>query len=155
MRRFRKTVLAGQVWLMAIMTLVAGLPRLQCVCPDGHIKPFCLRSCCARAEYAPSAKIADKQQHDCCCGKGKNKSKPAGPESRLDGGRCLKTIVSPADTTDGQTETPAATEWASAALLSPLGIVPCSPGTTCARAWLIHSPAPPTDLLTLLQHFLI
>ena len=82
-------------------------------------------------------------------------SQAGGPDSRLDGARCVKSIVLAADTTDGQTETPAAGPLASAVLFSPVAVIPSLLGTTCDRAWLIHPPAPPTDLVTLLQHFLI
>ena len=34
-------------WLTAVMTLVASLPHFQCQCPNGSIKPFCFGVFCS------------------------------------------------------------------------------------------------------------
>jgi|SRR5579875_763153 hypothetical protein len=68
-----------RIWATAISTLLAGVPHLQCRCPDGHIKPFCLsilvpstccdRSCCA----GPAGEQVERSDQGltttkpCCC----------------------------------------------------------------------------------------
>lgn len=42
----------AQVWLTMATALVAATPHCRCVCPDGHVKPFCLSGLLGRAVAA-------------------------------------------------------------------------------------------------------
>ena len=42
MRLLGRRLWVAQIWMAAVMLPAAGLPHFYCVCPDGHIKPFCL-----------------------------------------------------------------------------------------------------------------
>ena len=65
----RGTFRVASVWLTALMTLASGAPHLTCVCPNGHVKPFCLSvlpgfaGCCCGA----SGRTPDDQNRGCCC----------------------------------------------------------------------------------------
>ncbi len=79
MIRLRAIFWAIGVWTTAVSTLLAGLPHLQCHCPDGHIKPFCLsilvpsiccdRSCCADPAGEPMERGNQESTttKPCCC----------------------------------------------------------------------------------------
>ena len=65
----RGTIRVALVWLTALTTLVSGAPHLTCVCPNGHVKLFCLSAypgfgafCCGG-----SGQTTDESRHACCC----------------------------------------------------------------------------------------
>ncbi len=63
----RRTALAGLVWLTAAMTLVAGFPHLDCRCPGGQLKRFCLGSSKGSACCCGGACCSGGDGHRCCC----------------------------------------------------------------------------------------
>ncbi len=93
--------------LAAVMTMTAGMPRVQCRCPDGRIKLFCQGNtssgCCCAADRSssPEAKscCCAAKKHSCCTypegapqqGTGRN-----GPENVVKAACCVKTLVSDA-----------------------------------------------------------
>src|SRR5438552_3421011 len=104
----------AQVWLAALMLPVAGLPHFYCLCPDGHVKPFCLSSpseesgcccggsCCGSVpaegldcKAAPSANPGEKTQ--CCCCQAHAEKATRQPVSdaghQLNGLACHKTLT--------------------------------------------------------------
>lgn len=163
--------------MTAIMTLIAGTPHFVCSCPNGRIKPFCLTlssgkigccdgSCCSASQegdekgFAAHASLpaAGIQKNCCSC---KDHQEKAKNESRTDGQlgneRCQRTFVLgivavpavsvKAPVQDSEThlfvrapETPMAQE----------GFGACD----CPFANHCHWP-PPSDLITVLQRFLI
>lgn len=104
------TIRVALVWLTALTTLVSGTPHLTCVCPDGHVKLFCLSAypglgafCCGGA-----GRTADGSKHNCCCARHDGSSSEPGQEraccrtnqgrrgpvpSRLEGSGCRKTLT--------------------------------------------------------------
>src|SRR5262249_19031877 len=100
------------VWMTAVMLLAAGLPHVRCVCPDGHVKPFCLGSasptsgcccggsCCGAApgertccQSPPPTDPGATTQCCCCQAHARRPTKQAGPDAgrRLVGLACRKT----------------------------------------------------------------
>src|SRR5262245_60186384 len=61
-----KKARVAHVWLTALLTLFAGLPRVQCRCPDGRVKPFCLGPC-VRADGSPGCCCAGAGTPAACC----------------------------------------------------------------------------------------
>lgn len=166
-----RAIRTGGILLTAIMTLVAGAPHLVCRCPNGRIKPSCLsvftakstcceRSCCSPlpAEANASPPAAAVKQTCCCCET--NQEKPSGEHQsvpRLERAACQKALA----------------EAAAAVFESPvkvsvldltghlLGLAPepirSQQGFGVCTCWFgdrYHWP-PPSDLVTVLQRFLI
>jgi hypothetical protein len=95
--------------LAAVMTMTAGMPRVQCRCPDGQIKFFCQGNpsspsgCCCAADDASSPDVKTcccaAKKHSCCTytdgvpqqGTGRN-----GPQTVVKAACCLKTLVTDA-----------------------------------------------------------
>ena len=176
MGTFAKKARAARVWLTALLTLIAGSPRVQCRCPDGRLKPFCLAflyrdaegagcccgakgqaassgSCC-QAPGAPSTPEADCPCCAHCC------RQPAGEEpgaGRLGAPCCAKTLTPSSDLALTPSATGAEADATSTAALS--SPEPCGsplPEERGLLAWQAHLLAPPpTDLLALLQRLTI
>lgn len=152
---FGKTVPIFLVWLTAISTLIAGLPRLECRCPNGHVKPFCISSILPLAGGCGG-------DGKCCCGK---RGIYAGCCARhsLEHGRpslqrssCVKT---PASGTIAIVEAKTAVVQD---FVTATGCPAALPGNTCCSADVrgrllakTHLLPPPADLITLLGHLLI
>jgi hypothetical protein len=172
-----RVIRTGAIWLTAIMTLFAGTPHFVCSCPNGRIKPFCLTFssgktgccdgvCCSASqegeEKGPAAHAslpAAGINKNCCCCKGHQENAKDQPrtDAQLGNERCRRTFVEgivaiPAPSV----ETPVKDLTAHLFVLAPettkaqegFGACDCSFANHC------HWP-PPTDLVTLLQHFLI
>jgi hypothetical protein len=91
----------------AFMTVTAGLPRVQCVCPDGRVKPFCpgpsASGCCCASS---SARTATQVKACCCRGAGEtppcctlaSATRPAGEEQAraVKTCGCVRTVVADA-----------------------------------------------------------
>jgi hypothetical protein len=159
----RKLALAGLVWLTAAMTLVAGLPHWSCRCDVGPTRretaghtpgaPGC--PCCGCCAGDPAAGESGKAP---CCAR---KSDPRPADESDPGGdqihpaRCVRDLAPavPAGTaekgprSDGLSPSAAPPDQAEPP-------VPAPP-PACGRDWQLHSPAPPTDLVTVLLHLLI
>jgi hypothetical protein len=174
---FCRATQTGAIWLTALMTLVAGSPHFDCRCPNGHIKPFCLAllagksgcccegSCCSAstgddardfaAHSYPSATVPRKA---CCC--------KAHPENATDESRnapqlgkvCCQKTIAVAAVGASEPSVKAPVRDLTAHLLVP------APGASmgqdgfgvcdCLFANHYHRP-PPTDLVTVLQRYLI
>src|SRR5579859_7925150 len=72
----RRTGQAFVIALTALTTLAAGFPRLDCICPNGNIKQFCMGSatnsdCCCSGSCCDSADIVNPNVapavKSCCC----------------------------------------------------------------------------------------
>lgn len=174
----RRAVQAGTIWLTAVMTLIAGTPHLVCRCPNGRVKPFCFAllsgknggccdgPCCSAfseddgKDLAAGASLtATVAQKTCCCcethqDNAKNESRS---DSKLGKEKCQKTLV------EGIVAVPAPAVKAPVQDLTAHLFVPASEFVTAqdrfgASERLCDTPCdwpPPTDLVTLLQHFLI
>jgi hypothetical protein len=175
---FSRTVQTGAIWLTALMTLIAGTPHLVCACPNGNAKPFYFallsgkNSGCCDGSCCSASQVGDGQDFDtlpslsatvikksCCCYKAHQEA--ASSESRSDAKlgkvRCQKTLV------EGITAVPEpAVKAPSQDLTSHLFVPTPEPSTgqdgfgvcDCSFADQYHWP-PPTDLVTVLQRFLI
>ncbi len=180
----RRTALVALVWLTAASTVLAGLPRLECVCPGGRRGSpnvgavaktggcCCEQSCCAAGEANPQP-----GEHSCCVqpqgekphgsaqdsggrrGNQRDSAKPANLHpAQLHRPACANVPVQ----SEAQTYAPASPSLAKIAALD-LGVALfVSPGPEllaaaplAERSWLAHSVSPPTDRVIVLQHFLI
>jgi hypothetical protein len=174
MRRVRKLALAFTMSLTAAMTLIAAFPHFECRCPDGHLKPYCLGFCsttsgccgesCCEFSSKPSwgvvshpAKSAGRPP--CCCCKHKERQ----PAKRQRGGfhvnqpPCVKSAAQPESWTSSDAKTTVAKDQTLRAVQLPLVVaMPSDPRKAWEPAsWQEHGLAPPADLVTLLQHYLI
>lgn len=94
----------------AFLTVVTGVPRIQCVCPDGHVKFHCLGSftsrCCCDNSSAPNSIEVVRggcqtggETHSCCA-----RVKPGASDRPAGGGQtqavepcgCQRTLVADA-----------------------------------------------------------
>jgi hypothetical protein len=96
MSSLRKLALVTIVWLTSAMTVVAGVPRFVCHCPDGPgskecagaISPSCCERGCCRAATASGRSPGTAQSS--CCHQAKTKETPTSPPERKG---CTKTIA--------------------------------------------------------------
>src|SRR5579875_411569 len=112
MIRLRAITWAIGIWTTAVSTLLAGMPHLQCRCPDGRIKPFCWsillpstccnRSCCSDpAGFRSELKKPEAAKKPCCCCQASRQAENH-PSQQIRPQGCQKTIakvqtVSPSD----------------------------------------------------------
>src|SRR5579884_764691 len=174
-----RAVQPGAIWLTAVMTLVAGTPHFDCRCPNGNVKPFCLAlltgktgcccegSCCSAspgddgkdraAHAAPSATVAKKT---CCCCKAhqENAGNGSRTDSRLGKAGCQKTlaktavaVAEPTVKAPDQDRTAHLFVPAPEPVRGQIGFASCD----YLSSHHYHRIPPPTDLVTVLQHFLI
>ena len=179
MELLHKTALAAQVWLTAIMTLVAGIPQFSCICPNGNTKPVCVSvptdpsgCCCAGGKCcspspgasgccSKSAKAANADQptHKSCCAERRDPKPDQQPGTRLNAGQtcCTKTLTPPKVTAVSYHKTVVERDGSFQALppqsvsLSQSWLVTANGPTL----WQINLVVPPTDLVDRLQHYLI
>lgn len=159
-RRFSLTLL---VWLTAAMTLVAGVPRFTCQCPDGRVKPD---------RFGSSDQKTDCRCGGNCCGKSSGKQavtttccrqrttdkavKPRNTESVFSGGCCIKPTGQPSPATLSASSGTHIAKGAASVLL------PNSDWLSSQHLFAAqcrqpqdHKRPPPTDLVIALQHYLI
>lgn len=163
MRNLRRRLSLAGVYMTAFMTLVAGTPHLHCICPDGHVKPFCLSffswasrccpdSCCAAA--APGNENQPRKQTSCCCRAARRQSKDAAQQVRAAG--CQKTLIDAeasnitAPVRDAGQDT-GMIVWV--ALAETSVVTPVFASVAARLGPCSHHGLPPPDLLILLQHF--
>lgn len=171
MRSVRRTFLIAPVWLAALMTLATGVPHFRCQCPDGHVKPFCAgpspvasRGCCGGSccssggACCPAQDDADAGREPAPCCAGHDDPLPGGnpaPDAR--GTPCQRTPAQAEDRALTHTRT-SGSEGPVFAMPLPAQAASAPPPCAATRPladWSLHSPAPPADLITLLQHLLI
>jgi hypothetical protein len=163
------------VGLTAVMTLVAGTPHFDCLCPNGHVKPFslnlfagpspcCDRSrppqdgedgSCGRAEVCRAAGPA-RPSHSCCHARRREEGKqPHAPQGLRNEG-CKKVLVEAEPATPGSPLTAPGPDLSSTLLAVLPEPSPDLLGSPAGRPQLKdHHGPPPTDLITILQHFLL
>jgi hypothetical protein len=177
MRTLGRAALTGLVWLTAGMTLLAGVPHFDCRCPTGRVKPFCVGftweksscccgggccssnhngACCCRGKKPPTG--GNAKNWSCC----KQHTAPNGgprPEGRpvANSSCCVKTLAQQGLLAPGPAKETRSKDFGVRAAVAaqpttfyiPAGLspsrLPCS----------LHLLAPPADLVTLLQRFLI
>lgn len=157
--------------LTAAMTLLAGLPAFECRCegvPANRARPVATTTACCCGQgcgAAPSNVAADQEtsapsaadEQPCCCQRSHHRSAMSSRESGHSRGKtCTRVVVRTGEYLAGSAKLSIVTASA-CYLVSPAQPLPVSGLTTSpARAeWLLHPPAPPPELLPLLQRFLI
>lgn len=147
--------------LAAFLTLLSGTPHLDCLCPDGHIKLFCLTfasgssSCCCHGACC-QASPGEQKPARCCC-HGRHARGHNAPGSQVSSPACRKTLshsetaILPA----GSAERPHDT--ITPAVLAPVAAVAVPPaGAACCRlSWQSYHQPPPTNLVITLRHLTI
>jgi hypothetical protein len=166
-----RVVRSGLVWAAALLTPVAGIPHVDCLCPDGHVKFFCLNfssksgpCCCGGACCSPDG--------GCCCakrssvhatqGKGKacchqDRTHDTASGDRLAGTTCKKTLAEAATQTIPPATAAAhdhATVVALAAAPVPL-LAPDADAGVSLLSWQSYGLPPPTDRVIAFQHLVI
>jgi hypothetical protein len=174
MHSLRKTLLAGHVWVTAVMTLIAGSPHLDCRCPDGHLKPFCLTAgsspsacccdggCCATNSGGGKCRGGSASREGACpsCRRHRGQEQATSPRTALreDTSCCSRQLVQPESSVPTHTRPAITRDLTLISCPAPetapaLSLLPAAERQT--PSWLLHLPGPPGDLLTLLQRFLI
>ena len=157
MLALRGTSLVTQVWLAILLTLLSGVPRFSCVCPDGAVHSSFLGvlwggtgcCCCTPSGGAP----AGTQEKSCCgavhAGKAAGHSTTSCPHN---GPRCRKTVAS----SDAQAvpSTPTLGDLQPLALEAAFS-TPASVTVLPRSAVLTRDPPPPTDLIVQLGRLVI
>lgn len=139
------------VWLTAVMTMAAGLPQTACACPGRPATPP--ESSTVQACQCGGACCANSASAKCCDGD----RGPVTPGPRESGRTvCKKMFVAQqapsAPATTSANPSIDSTSWA---FVTPNGVLTVPSDAEIASAWQLQFHAPPTDLLLLLQHFLI
>jgi hypothetical protein len=151
----RQLAISGLVWLTAFSTLIAGSPHLSCRCPDGNLKLFCFaltpspQKCCADKSCS-----ADTENKSPCCHKkdspvAKHKTRDQGPSFAADS--CQQNLVQ----ADAAAMLGHAPLDVSLALPLVSFAVASTPQAITPVAFPHRHGSLPTDLVLVLQHFLI
>lgn len=157
MAHVRRLFLVCLVWLTAVTTLVAGLPQVQCRCPDGRIKAFCLSSLvgknCCHDDHCCAMAPDDEPATTCCCSQ---KIEADATALRLEAPACSKTLVEPSIYALAEAPTTLAKDISAPGWFLPatasmvLDLDPVSRGPLFP-----HFLAVPSDRVIVFQHFLI
>jgi hypothetical protein len=161
------------IWLTGVMTLVAGMPHFACHCPDGRVKPLCLGSvsepsgcCCGGACCSSFAGRSDPswmapgQFHtrSCCQHQQRQANASSGQQQAVGPQSCTRIVASCEISlvpSRGKLEVGKDLTASACLLLSAMESA-CPPAVAHGvYAWQSHQVAPPTDLTTTLQRFLI
>lgn len=182
-RKARKYLWGLCVWATTASTLLAAFPHVSCRCPNGQVKPFCFRSllsqngccsgpCCQDKEDSTGPSSGTPQsKKKCCCKQTRTEpSAPTGPPVLSQNERekgtpkalvfgkpgCQKSVIQPEPSSLSRAESTAELGH----LWLTFFIIP-APETSAPRTlhltafFGLHRVPPPTDLVTLLQHFTI
>lgn len=165
-----RAVRFGLVWAAALLTPVAGTSHVDCVCADGHVKPFCLsfslvsRPCCrGTGSCSPDGgcsccgtKAPVRETHGkACCAHARQRGTPAG--NHIAGTTCRK-IPAEADTQITPPVSAAAHDHATVVALAPASVPPpaAAPAVAgCSLSWQSYRLPPPTDRVIAFQHLVI
>jgi hypothetical protein len=174
-----KAAMVGQVWLTAIMTLIAGMPHFSCLCPDGAVKPLCVSltadssgcccaggKCCAHSRHSETGcckatkpvEAGRSTAKSCCAAKQNHKpAEQSAPRFQAERKCCVKTPAQPPITAVSYYKTVIERDVSFAPLLPQSAALSTSwrAGAHGPAAWQINLTAPPTDLVDLLQRYLI
>jgi hypothetical protein len=160
------------VWAAALLTPVAGTPHVDCLCPDGHVKLFCLSfslrptacccggSCCSSGggcsccnKQAPAQETHGKGK--ACCGHARQRGTPA--RNHIAGTTCRKTLAQ-AETQTVPPGNTAVHDHPTAIAPSPAAVpLPASAPATHGwqLSWHSYGLPPPTDRVIAFQHLVI
>lgn len=176
MKSLRQLLLTGLVWLTAGMTLVAGTPHFQCKCPNGTVKPFCIRTmlglstdccvgncCCLAASSGRSCcggrgNATDVPEKQACCHKGAlpvAESESDCKHVRTPG--CVKTLAPQQpfmDSVEQKFIFDASHALPVLATIDTFNVVPFTADIRAMCARLDHDSSP-SDLVVTLQRFVI
>jgi hypothetical protein len=165
-----RAVRSSLVWAAALLTPIAGTPHVDCLCPNGHVKLFCLNlslhptacccggscsggggSCSGCGTQAPGHQTPGKTK--ACC-RARSPGTPAG--DRVAGKSCKKTLAE----ADSQTvpQVSAAVDHPAGALAltpAPLPLLASAAATGRPLSWQSYRLPPPTDRVIAFQHFVI
>jgi hypothetical protein len=177
MSSFGKIAWIGHIWLTALMTLVAGMPHFACRCPDGNVKPVCMGTLSAKSGCCCSGTCCSSFEGDtCCCGaqsriaadqvqtgfqccqhQDRQTKESRGNRPEVGHNSCTKTLAPSVLLTVSHGKTTIAKPLTDGALLPAQAVTVLSLTTMVGArsAWQAHQIAPPTDLVTALQRFLI
>jgi hypothetical protein len=158
-----KLLQVGVAGLTALMTFVAEMPRLDCICPNGNVKILCLKTlvgadgCCCDGTCCdkPSVSTRLAPRKSCChCehqpAPGSDKSPSAKPNP------CRQTLTAAEPSVIASSpDAPRQADIANMAFL-PIPIPPAA-GVDSFRLTFGSppQPLPPTDLLATCKHLLI
>jgi hypothetical protein len=176
MASFVRMARIGYIWLTALMTLVAGMPHFSCRCPDGHVKPLCTGTvsaasgCCCSGACCSSSKGgtsccraqnrvgANQLQARSCCKHQDRQTNGSPGKQQVFGARgCTRTLAPSGVFAFSYGKTIVSKDLIAGAFLPPQAVavvyLPTMAGGT--PSWQSHQIAPPTNLVTTLQRFLI
>lgn len=165
--RLRNSLLAWVVWSTATSLALATFPRIDCICPDGRTKSFCLNAYFGTAECSLAIPKAAGCRKSSCCQENVTVKQQ---ESRLpkDGTQglqarqrtgCTKVFVAPeitsATSSQEHAHPPRQADWESLAVDQQTAI--CLAAITSARSdvFRLLSAHFEVDLTILLQQFRI
>ncbi|HEV3259262.1 MAG TPA: hypothetical protein VG013_20510 [Gemmataceae bacterium] len=155
------------------MTLLTGTPHVDCFCPDGRVKPFCISlswnspACCCGGECCTAAvsrcccrnenpQTTDHGRVRPCCAHGQGH--PADAHNQAAPTPCKKKLAE----ADARAITPPAFargQHQAVALLLPvpaLELISTPPAAAeCSLFWQSYRPPPPTDRVVAFHHFII
>jgi hypothetical protein len=158
MFRWGNTFRVGSLGLAALMTVLAGAPHFDCVCPDGSLKVFCFGSssdasgCCCGA-CSPAAPCGPHHgDRPACCRHG---GTPTHKGAAVEAPGCMKTLAPAQDLGRAPHKATAPQEAPAVGLLAHPACPAASAPALARRRGPLPSPAPPADLLTLLQRYLL
>jgi hypothetical protein len=164
----------GMIWLTAVMTLIAGFPHFECHCANGHVKPYCLSilnktgcccdgSCCSAlpregnenvtTQDSPSDQASEKS---CCCQESQRSFAGSPKEPSLERMGCQKISVKAADAVPSVPKIVAQDSLGPSLQTPPPCVLLCpQDGVRGDQSAYFQWLPPPTDLVIVLQHFLI
>jgi hypothetical protein len=158
---FCKAASVGQVWLTAVMTLVAGIPQVECVCARESARPSPAGKALAASPCCCGGGCCAFQKGGCCRARGSVPSTPVlasesgnvstSSHGSLQRPQCRTALAQPDAFSPAVVKT-------SVPLSAVPGPVLYTPLVLMPGIFASHSPAPlapPPDLVTLHQHFLI
>jgi hypothetical protein len=160
MPSLRRSFWVAHAWLLAALTPAAGLPHRQCVCPDGGVKWFCLRSsddptcCCGSACCGAVRAGADRPAAaaPCCC-----QHQDRAPASGLRETPCRKSWQPSSVVADRRSRDPGPAKVAEAPVL--LAAIPAetegAPAGAGEPVRRSNRAPPPSDRILLFQRLLL
>ena len=157
-----KAILSGQIYLTAIMTLIAGMPHFVCRCPinlpKAESEPTAQTAVCCCCGSCGSTLGGERQDKPSCCSqKSPGKSKRTTRSPRAAGSDCTKVTGIPRGpavaTIKSSKPVEASSVWAAPLMF--LSLPTQTELSGLLSRWTGHSPAPPTDRVISLQRLLI